>query len=103
MPRASARGMAGRHIANARGARHREPPLSVALHVARDMVHGVENRHAWQILWRILKKNCRLRGGAPRSFSGSGVRDMFFAFLALPVEFSSLLITKNCYVLRFIS
>ena len=52
---------------------------------------------------RIFLQNCRLRGDAPHSFTGSGVSDLFFAFLALPVEFSSLLITKKCYILRFVS
>ena len=67
-------------------------------------------RFAWRVTWRTAwktathGKSCGARsGGVPHSFTGSGVPDMFFAFLALPVEFFSLLITKNCYILRFIS
>ena len=51
----------------------------------------------------IFLKNYKLCGDASRNFIGSGVPNLFFVFLALPVEVSSLLISKKCYILRFVS
>ena len=76
----------------------------MALRVARDVAHGLGTATHGKSCGarcggppRIFFKNCRLRGGAPRSFTRSSVPDLFFAFLALSVEFSSLLITKMLY------
>ena len=79
-------------LGTSRGARRGKLPRT-----ANPRARGVADHHAF------FKKNCRLRSGAPRSFTRSSVLDLVFAFLVLPVEFSSLLVTKKCHILRFIS
>ena len=58
--------------ASVRGASHVKPPCT-ANHVAR----GVADHHAF------LKKIVDWHGGAPRSFTGSGVPGLIFCFFGL--------------------
>ena len=77
--------------------------------MARDVVHSMANRHTRQILWHEVWWTAThffkiIDCVAVRhAILQDWVYWTRFCFLAMPVEFFSLLITKKCYVLRFVS